>query len=269
MDAKKVSKILSKLQQSAKDLDGVAEAASVVRKPRVVPVHPETTMLPPDYLQSPPSRLPVAPDDIGFEAALRTKQDFPPRAQLPAGGDRGSEYLANKAEADALKESVVDLEKTDPGVGSKLAEKPGLVSRTLNAIGKPQRVLMQKLVEAQGGKGDSEDSERSAQELVERAAESFGIPEDSTVGNAAKALGVAGLEVFADPTNLIPGGAIAKRIVKATDADKLAKVLKAAMRDRQAAALAQKVTPVNVDELAKLGHKVISVPKSKIIKSRP
>lgn len=80
-----------------------------------------------------------------------------------------------------------------------IQEEKSLGSKALDAISLPQRYMMNKAAEAAGLKGNLDDSEASAQALVEAGAEKLGIPEDSNIGNAAKALGVAGLEVFADP----------------------------------------------------------------------
>lgn len=77
----------------------------------------------------------------------------------------------------------------------------------------PQRYTMGKLAEILGAKADSLDSEKSAVNIVENLAERLDLP-DSTATNAAKALGVAGLEVFADPTNVIPIGKATKTISK-------------------------------------------------------
>lgn len=89
---------------------------------------------------------------------------------------------------------------------------PGIIGKTLKGISYPQRYLMNKISEEMGLEGNIEDSEQSAQAIVEKLAEQGGLPEDSTIGNALKALGVAGLEVFGDPTNLIPGAAVSKGV---------------------------------------------------------
>lgn len=93
-----------------------------------------------------------------------------------------------------------------------LAAKEGTgsaLSKLGKAISAPQRNLLSKVAESLGAKGDIEDSEKSSQAIVENVAQRLNLP-DNTAVNAAKALGVAGLEVFADPTNIIPVGKIAK-----------------------------------------------------------
>jgi hypothetical protein len=77
-------------------------------------------------------------------------------------------------------------------------------SKGLDALSYPQRKIFQSIAEGLGLKGSENNSEESAQAIVEKLASMAGVPEDSNLGNAAKALGVAGMEVFADPTNIIP-----------------------------------------------------------------
>jgi len=85
----------------------------------------------------------------------------------------------------------------------------GMLSKASKLVSAPQRYTMNKLAEILKAKGNKESSEASAQAIVEKLAEASGLP-DSTAVNIAKALGVAGLEVFADPTNLVPVGKIGK-----------------------------------------------------------
>jgi len=89
------------------------------------------------------------------------------------------------------------------------APKQSTFGKISNALAAPQRYTMKKMAEMLGVKGDANNSEASAQAIVEKAAALTGL-QDSAGLNAAKALGVAGLEVFADPTNLIPVGKVAK-----------------------------------------------------------
>lgn len=90
----------------------------------------------------------------------------------------------------------------------ELAKKEeGLLGKANRLISAPQRYTMNKLAGYIGANGDATDSEKSAQAIVERGADLLNLP-DSSVTNALKAAGVAGLEVFADPTNLLPFGKI-------------------------------------------------------------
>lgn len=89
-------------------------------------------------------------------------------------------------------------------------KKTGFVWKALDAISYPQRAAFNTAASMLGTKGDIENSEKSAQAIVENLAERAGIPEDSTVGNAAKALGVAGLEVMTDPIDLLGIGTLNK-----------------------------------------------------------
>lgn len=83
-----------------------------------------------------------------------------------------------------------------------------------DAISAPQRYTMKKLAELFDATGDSENSEESARNIVDAVASKVGAP-DNALTNAVKALGVAGLEVFADPTNLVPVGKLGKMGAKA------------------------------------------------------
>lgn len=94
---------------------------------------------------------------------------------------------------------IMSAKGAEKSIGSKIGD----------AISAPQRYTMDKIANMLGVKGDAEDSEASAQAIVEKAASLSGLPEGAPL-NAAKALGVAGLEVFADPTNLVPVGKIGK-----------------------------------------------------------
>jgi hypothetical protein len=89
------------------------------------------------------------------------------------------------------------------------SESKGVLSKVGDAIGAPQRYTMNKLAEVLGVKGDKSNSEHSAQAIVQKIQDATGLPDNAAI-NAAKALGVAGLEVFADPTNLVPVGEIFK-----------------------------------------------------------
>lgn len=148
---------------------------------------------------------------------------------------------AQKAEKMLDKEGNT-LSQTDPVDGTEFAGKndKSLSGKAVRALSAPQRKLFAFAAEKLGVKGDEEDSEASAQNIVEKAAEKLGVPEDSAAGNVAKALGVAGLETFADPTNLIPAGKLAKLVGKAGSAVK-------------AAEIAQKV--VDTDKIAELIRK--------------
>lgn len=88
------------------------------------------------------------------------------------------------------------------------------VGNILHKLGAPQRKMMNTIAEALGTSGNPEDSEESAVNIVENLANRVGIPEDSTLGAAVKAAGVAGLEVFGDPLNAVPGLGISKKFGK-------------------------------------------------------
>lgn len=91
-----------------------------------------------------------------------------------------------------------------------VTEDSNLLGKASKIVSYPQRYLFNKASEQLGVKGNEESSEESAQGIVENLASRAGIPEDSTLGNALKAAGVAGLEVFGDPVGMVPVGKIAK-----------------------------------------------------------
>lgn len=137
----------------------------------------------------------------------------------------------------------------------------------------PQRIAMQKLAETIGAPAKTEgDSESSAQAIVEKVASEAGIPEDSVAGNVAKAVSVAGLEVFADPIGMFPVGKIQKvmksgqKMLKATS--RAEKVLENAPKaiTRGGAflpgQLADEATQLSKD--AKIVQKVVSGPASQV-----
>lgn len=97
-------------------------------------------------------------------------------------------------------------------------------SKVLDALAVPQNYAMRKAAQAAGLPG-AENSEQSAQQLVEAAANKLGIPESSTAGNVAKALGVAGLEVFGDPLGALGKSKklanIVQKAAKSSDLKKL------------------------------------------------
>lgn len=81
--------------------------------------------------------------------------------------------------------------------------------KALHALGAPQRYAAEKLASASGLK-PAPTSEQNFANLADLAGDKLGVPRDSTLGNAVKATAVAGAEVFADPSSLVPAGKIAK-----------------------------------------------------------
>jgi hypothetical protein len=78
--------------------------------------------------------------------------------------------------------------------------------KALDAIGKPQRILLDTAAKAMGQEGSATNSEESAAQIADAVVSKF-VPEDSEyLGPALKAAGTAGLETFADPTGPILGG---------------------------------------------------------------
>ena len=179
------------------------------------------------------------------------------------------DYFAKKMENRA--KGITTPDDTVPGVG--------LVQKTANALGMPQRKLMQYVAQKLGKPGSAEDSEKSSQQIVEAVSDKLGLG-DSTPANIAKALGVAGLEVFGDPLQAVPVGKIAKgfkAVSKAPGvlgegakmAEKSIEALARKMRANTAMDVLRTKKPKSTAELlAEKGAEVI-VPKGSIIKSRP
>lgn len=134
------------------------------------------------------------------------------------------------------------VSSTVPDDGAEFAgpKDKSMSGKAMRALSYPQRKLFAFAADKLGVKADEESSENTASNLVEAAASKLGVPEDSVVGNAAKAGTVALAEVFADPTNLVPVGKLAKVAGKVGDIAGAAK-------------LANKV--VDLDKITKLARK--------------
>lgn len=170
-------------------------------------------------------------------------------------------------------ENPGSITPTDPtGEGSSF------VGKALDAASLPQRKALNALARVLGKEVSDADSETASQGIVEAAAERLGLPEDSAAANAAKALGVAGLEVFADPLGPLSKGAKAlKAAAKAPGVSKLlrlgdANMLEKIIRDRRLRELAEVLRPrpgsrSTAAELARKGAEVVK-PVGKIIRSR-
>jgi hypothetical protein len=98
----------------------------------------------------------------------------------------------------------------------------------LKILAEPQRRFLQGAAEAVGAKPEGEESEDASRALVDAMATKLGL-RDSTATNALKAMGVAGLEVFADPLGAVNQfGKVAKAAkvaAKSEPAVKFAKTL--------------------------------------------
>jgi hypothetical protein len=88
------------------------------------------------------------------------------------------------------------------------AENSGM-SKFIDALSAPQKKLSQKAAEMAGLKPESESADNFAA-IADLLGDKMGVPRDSTVGNAVKAAGVAGAEMFADPLGFIPVGKAVK-----------------------------------------------------------
>lgn len=134
-------------------------------------------------------------------------------------------------------------------------------SKIMEAADAPQRYLFGKAAEAAGVK-QGKDSEETAHNLVQKAADKLGLP-DSTATNVAKSLGVAALSTFADPTNLIPGAGPAKKFFKlGSKGAKAAKKANAILKTGKSIPIGKGV------EITKAANKA-SLPKGALTKAAP
>lgn len=92
-------------------------------------------------------------------------------------------------------------------IGAK--KESGPVSKFVDALSAPQKKLSKMAAEVAGLNPEDESAANFAM-LADLIGDKMGVPRDSTAGNAVKALGVAGAEVFADPLGMVPVGKIAK-----------------------------------------------------------
>lgn len=129
---------------------------------------------------------------------------------------------------------------------AKEAESVG--GKALDLLSLPQKYASKKAAELAGLKPGSTSEENFAN-LVEKGASALGIPEDSTIGNAGKALAVAGAEVFADPLGFVPIGKIASGIKGISKMSNLKALGKIAEEAKHTGAL-EKIAP-QMQEYAK------------------
>lgn len=162
--------------------------------------------------------------------------------------------------------------KDSPNIMAATDSPKGVVGKALDLVSLPQRKLLQFAAQKLGRKGDAENSEASSQDIVEALAEKAGIPEDSVLGNIAKSAGVAGLEVFGDPTALIPGAKLSTAMAKLTKGKAVAGALGKLGKNidvakGQATVDLLKSKPFNMAEhLRKQGAKVVDAPH--VVKAR-
>jgi hypothetical protein len=123
---------------------------------------------------------------------------------VSVGGEFGAGDIVKRAGGAVVRDEAKEqAEEYMPAIKEKAFQ-------ALNALGAPQRKMLEKIASTIGVEGDKDNSEKSSQAIIEKMAEKLGIPEESVIGNIGKALGVAGLEVFADPLSLVPVGKLTK-----------------------------------------------------------
>lgn len=93
-------------------------------------------------------------------------------------------------------------------IAGQADEAPGALDKLSSALATPQKIAAQKGAEYLGLKPEA-NSEANFRNIVELGAKKLGLG-DSTPANIAKALAVAGLEVFGDPLGAVPVGKIVK-----------------------------------------------------------
>lgn len=225
------------------------------------------------------------------QAPLKLSGDKPEAAELlykdMAGGPSYSPTPDKAALKERLKIAREDGEATEPG----------LAARAANMLQKPQQKLLDFAARKLGEAGGGANSETSSQQIVENIAKRLGVPEDSVAGNVAKAAGVAGLEVFADPLSVAgpvaKGGMLASALGTVKRSAALESALQKIIKGRQLNASLNKLASKGglealraaqagaqidlmgtkglsaAEKLKRAGAKVLDVPANKMIKSRP
>lgn len=226
-----VEEILAKLKSTPSD---------IVRPPAHVPELPKggLDIFPLETPHVGPSEVPLYADTPeamqDLKALMAGDKDVAKKFAEQAGAAKEKALEADFANKQAFKKGIVTREDATPvlsDIFNPTGESTNLVGKGFNALGYAQRKALNAIANQIGATGQSPvDSEKSSQAIVERAAEKLGIPETSTAGNMAKALGVGALEVFADPLGL-PFSKIGKL-------GKAAGILKAAEHTAPAAKLA-------------------------------
>lgn len=222
--------------------------------------------------------LPLSADTPeSMERLQRLVKDDPEAAKefaLEAGAkkERQLEDYFSKKQSGKREDTLTDV----------IPPQAGLVERTVDKLGLPQRKALKYIADKLKAEGASDtNSEKSSQAIVSKVAEQLGIPEDSVPGNVAKAVGVGALEMFADPLNVVPVGKVAKMAGKVLKPSgplgqgreiaqaSIEKLLRDRKRQQAMEVLAKARSPEasTAQKMAAQGAEVI-VPRN-IIKSRP
>lgn len=116
-----------------------------------------------------------------------------------------------------------------------------------------KRKAMQAVAQKLGRKGNALDSEGSAQDIVEAVASKLGVPENSMLGNAAKAAGVAALEMApGDLTDLVPVSKLSKLVGAAKKSTAISSALAKLKKAKEAGEVVGRQTGTDVNTFNKL-----------------
>lgn len=268
---------MSRLERAAKILKRLdIDPKDIVRKPKYV--SPDDALE--NFKKIPDADTP----EVVNKAVLKSKWDFPEEA-LPTGGKEMPDIAKEREALEKLRdESSDEITKTDiiPDDGSEFAGKSekSLTGKVLHGLGYPQRRLFEFAANKLGIKADKDSSENTAYNIVEKAAEKLGVPEDSVVGNMSKAGTVALADFFLDPANLLPGAGTASKLLKKADkVPQLAKVANKVVDTDKIMKLARKAKleefmktvskrgPSTAEQIRDAGGKVVNT--KHFVKSRP
>lgn len=269
---------MSRLERAAKILKKLgASAEDIVRKPKHI--SPDEALE--NFKKIPDADTP----EIVNKAVLKSKWDFPEEV-LPTGGKELPSVVEERAKLEKLKDASEDeITKTDiiPDEGSEFAGKntKSLAGKVLHGLGRPQRELFSFAAKKLGIKSDEDSSENTAFNIIDKAAEKLGVPEDSVVGNMGKAATVALADYFLDPVNYVAPGAgklskvaqksekinqAAKAVSKVVDTDKIMKLARKAKLEEFLKTVAKR-GPSTAEQIRDAGGKVVNT--KHFVKSRP
>lgn len=135
------------------------------------------------------------------------------------------EQVKNKTKE--LKDLGKDLGDTQAIELPDDTKKVGFAEKASKANTIVRRKLYEKMAGKLGAKTDDQDTESTAFNIVDKAAEKLGVPEDSTVGNAAKAAAVTAMEMAPlDLLDAVPVGKIASKLKSSKAVSKIISKLK-------------------------------------------
>lgn len=142
----------------------------------------------------------------------------------------------------------------------------GKVSAMVEA---PKKAIYSKVAEKLGIR-PSENTQDTAMDIAQAAADKLGLPQDSVLADAAKAAAVAGMEVFTPDATMVlgPAGRLASRVAKIAKGGKAAEsVLDYSKFRKPTEAIKPKsvtVDQVRMQDLARRQKKALEYKREKI-----